>query len=234
MVGLYLYDSAVLLASNEVILSPRQSGRWVVMFGADSFQLRGKEPFMPNPLLPHHPIFRLSWNVEGLVGPCRPWSPPCTEYGVLVPYVWLMFLALFFVIPLGLFSNYGHGAIAAGIALFYLCAIAALIVAWIKRADFGLSQRRFASLALECLTCPPFAVNLIRHLSLGVRPREDFLVMIDQCLAPSERDAALSKVISRVRNEIDWEEEGSPRSRSLNAHLQFLCTESNTCRALNS
>lgn len=82
MVGLYLYDSAVLLASNEVILSPRQSGRWVAMFGADSFQLRGKEPFMPNPLLPHHPIFRLSWNIEGLVGPVGHGHHPApnTEY----------------------------------------------------------------------------------------------------------------------------------------------------------
>lgn len=234
MVGLYLYDSALLLSSNEVILSPHRSGGWVAMFGADSFQIRGKEPFMPNPLLPHRPVFLLSWNTEGLVGPCQPWSPPGIGYGVIAPYVWLMFLALFLVIPLGLFSSYGNAAIAAGIALFYVSAIAALTLAWIKRADFCLSRRRFAALALECLTCPPFAINLIRHLSLGVRPREDFLTMIDQCLAPSERDAALSKVISRVKNEIDWEEEGSPRSKILHAHLQFLASESNTCRALNS
>lgn len=234
MVGLYLYDSALLLASNEALLSPGNKGRWTALFGADSFQVRGKEPFVPNPLLPHRPLYRFSWNTEGLVGPSRPWSPPGNVYAILAPSIWLMLVALFVLIPLGLFSRLGNIAVAAGIVLFYVNALMALTLVWFKRGDYEISGRRFASLAFESLTCPPFALNLVRHLSLGCQPREDFLSVVNHCLSGAERDAALEKVITRVKSEIDWEDEGTPRANTLNTHLQYLSRESNSCRALSS
>jgi hypothetical protein len=234
MVGLYLYDSALLLASNEALLSPVCKGRWRAMFGADGFQVRGKEPFCPNPLLPHRPLYRFSWNMEGLAGSGQAWSPPGNVYTILAPSVWLMLLALFVLIPAGLFSRLGSLAVVAGIVFFYLNALLALALVWIKRADYAICGRRFASLAIESLTCPPFALNMVRRLSLGLQPREDFLSVIDQCLTGSERDAALTKVIIRVKNEIDWEDEGSARATALNAHLQFLSHESESCRESKS
>lgn len=234
MVGLYLYDSALLLASNEALLSPGNKGRWTALFGADSFQVRGKEPFVPNPLLPHRPLYRFSWNTEGLVGPSRPWSPPGNVYAILAPSIWLMLVALFVLIPLGLFSRLGNIAVATGIVLFYVNALMALTLVWFKRGDYEISGRRFASLAFESLTCPPFALNLVRHLSLGCQPREDFLSVVNHCLPGAERDAALEKVITRVKSEIDWEDEGTPRANTLNRHLQYLSRESNSCRALSS
>lgn len=235
MVGLYLYDSALLLASNEALLTPGRKGRWIALFGADSYQVRGKEPFLPNPLLPHRPLYRFSWNTEGLVGPSRPWSPPTGKvYAILAPSIWLMLVALFVLIPLGLFSRLGNLAIAAGIVLFYVNALIALTLAWFKRGDYEISGRRFSFLTFESLTCPPFALNLVRHLSLSVHPREDFLSVVDGCLSGTERDAALKKVITRVKSEIDWEDEGTPRAETLNLHLKYLTRESNSCRALSS
>lgn len=234
MVGLYLYDSSLLLSSNEALLTPGRNGRWFALFGADSFQVRGKEPFLPNPLLPHRPLYRFSWNAEGLVGPSRQWTAPADVYSILAPLIWLMLVALFVLIPLGLFSRLGNLAVAAGIILFYVNALMALSLVWFKRSDYGLSGRRFGALAVECLTCPPFAINMVRHLSLGFQPREDFLSVVEQCLTSSERDAALARVITRVKNEIDWEDEGSPRAKTLNTHLQYLSRESDTCRALSS
>jgi hypothetical protein len=136
-----------------------------------------------------------------------------------------MLLALFGLIPLGLFSRLGHLAIAAGVVLFYVTVVTALTLVWMKRADHALSGRRFAALAVECLTCPPFALNLVRHLSLGGKPGQDFLAVIDQCLTGAERNAALAQAVTRIRNEIDWEDEGSPRATTLNTHLQFLTRE---------
>jgi hypothetical protein len=225
MVGLYLYDATLLLASHEAILTPGGKGRWQARFGAAGFTLRGKEPFCPNPLLPHRPLYRFAWRPEGLIGPSPPWSPPGKGYTMLAPFIWLMLLALFGLIPLGLFSRLGHLAIAAGIVLFYVTAVTALTLVWRKRADHALSSRRFAALAVECLTCPPFALNLVRHLSLGGKPGQDFLAVIDQCLTGAERNAALAQVVTRIRNEIDWEDEGSPRATALNTHLQFLTRE---------
>lgn len=230
LVGLYLYDSALLLASNEVLLSPDRKGRWHALFGSNNFQLRGKEPFVPNPLLPHRPIYRFSWDSEGIIVRSREWTAPVNRYSFLAPSIWFMFLAIFVLIPLGLLTRLGSIAIASGIILFYVNALIALSSVWFKRSDHGLSKRRFVSLAFECLTCPPFAINLVRHLSLGIQPKEDFLSVVDQCLIGSARDAALSEVIIRIKNEIDWEDESSLRAQTLNSHLQYLSHESDTCR----
>jgi hypothetical protein len=233
MAGLYLYDSVQLLANNEVLLTPVRQNTWGALFGADSFQVRGKEPCIPNPLLPHRPLYRFSWRTEGLVGPCQPWMPPGNVYIALVPFIWTMVLALFFVIPLGFFTHLGDLAIAAGVILFYINALSALALVWFKRATLGISGKRFASLALESLSCPPFALNLVRHISLSVQPREDFLSVAGRLLSSAEWDAALRKMIVRVKNEIDWEDERTPRAETLNTHLQHLSRESDSCRALS-
>jgi hypothetical protein len=232
--GLYLYDSALLLASNEVLLTPSRKGTWTALFGSDSFLLLGKEPCVPSPWLPHRPLYRFAWNKEGLVGPSQPWTPPGNEYAVLAPPIWMMALALFLLIPLGLFSRLGHLAIASGVVLFYLNALLALTMAWLKRGVFQITARRFAALAFECLTCPPFALNLTRHISLTTRPSEDFLSVAHRLLPRQARKTALNKAIVRVKNEIDWEDEGTARAETLNIHLQHLLGESATCQATNS
>lgn len=235
MVGLYLYDSALLLESNEAVLVAGRKARWTAQFGAENFVVRGKELFVPNPLLPHRPLYRFSWNSEGVVGPKQPWVPPLAkEFAILSPLIWLMLLALFVLIPLGLYSRLGNVAVAAGVVLFYISALLALALVWVRRGDYGISGRRLSLLAFESLTCPPFALNLVRHLSLNLQPKEDFLAVIDNCQFFTGRDSALKNLIARVKSEIAWEQEGSARSERLNAHLKYLYQESNSCREPNS
>ena len=234
MAGLYLYDCAQLLASNEGLLIKVGKESWSARFGSDSFQVRGKEPCLPDPLLPHRPLFRFSWNKEGIVRPSQAWTPPGNEYAILALPVWMMGMALFLLIPLGLFSRLGHLAIATGIVLFYFNALLALTLIWFKRQIFRISARRFAALGFECLTCPPFAVNLIRHLSLSNQPSEDFLSVVDRLLTGETLELALNEASIRVKNDIDWEEEGTARSEALIAHQQQLSRKIDTCRVLNS
>ncbi len=232
MVGLYLYDSAMLLASNEALLSPARKGKWRASFGADHFHIRGKEPFLPNPLLPHRPLYRFFWNTEGLVGPSQPWTPPSgNRYAILIPFIWAMLASLFVLIPLGLFSPLGDLAVAIGILLFYANALMALALVWFNREGYGINGKRFAGLAFESLTCPPFALNLVRHLSLGLRPRTDFLSVAGQYLSGIEYDATLAKAIFRIESELDWEGEDTPRGMALNAHRQYLIHEWHSSQA---
>ncbi|MDR2220473.1 MAG: hypothetical protein LBE24_07845 [Methylobacillus sp.] len=230
MVALYLYDSTMLLASNEAVLAGGKK-RWGALFGADNVPMRNKEPLIPNPFLPHQPLYRFAWKMEGQSDPTPSWSPPVNSYARLIPSVWLMFLALFALIPLGLFAL-GPWVWIAGMALFYVNAILALTLVWFKRADYAVSNWRFAALAFECLACPPFALNLVRHLSLQFKPTEDFIAVMNQYLSEAEREAALAKIARRLRHAIDWETEASPRAAALTAHLQTI--ESALCRAPKS
>lgn len=234
LVGLYLYDSTLLLASNEAILNCGWQGKWSALFGADSFQVRGKEPFLPNPFFPHRPLYRFAWNTTGFIGPSQPWATPSNPYGVLAPFIWCMAGAIFILIPLGLFSRLSNVAIAAGVTIFYACALMALVMVWLKRETYGISRKRFASLAFESLTCPPFAINMVRHLSLDVQPAEDFLSAADRLLGEDARIAALQKMIIRVQSEIDWGDVGTAHAEALNTQLKYLNRESNTCRVLSS
>jgi hypothetical protein len=231
MVALYLYDSALLLASNEAVLSGGKK-RWGALFGADNVPLRNKEPLIPNPLLPHHPLYRFSWKMEGQSsGSAPPWTPPVNSYARLALPIWFMFLGLFVLFPLGVFV-FGPWVWLAGMALFYVNALLALTLVWLNRANYAVGKQRFAALVFECLACPPFALNLVRHLSLQFKPAEDFIAVINQCLGETEREAALTKIARRLRHALDWEAENSPRAAALAAHLQTI--ESALCRASKS
>lgn len=235
LVGLYLYDSIRLLAGNEALLCRTRGGKWSILFGSDRFQIRGKEPLLPNPFLPHRPLYRLVWQTEGLPGPVRQWTPPPGNlYFPLAPFIFGMALGLFGLIPLGLFSKFGNVTIAAGIVVFYLNALSVLTCVWIKREAYQCSGRRFASLAFESLTCPPFALNIVRHLSMAIPVSEDMLSAGRRILGENEWAEAVDQFVIRVDNEIAWEPEGSNRARALTTHRQYLQQESNSCRLLES
>src|SRR6185503_1463776 len=59
--ALYLFDSLLLLSSDEAALLRGWRGRWFAGFGASRWRLAGKEPYVPNPFTPHFPLFRLRW-----------------------------------------------------------------------------------------------------------------------------------------------------------------------------
>lgn len=233
MVGLYLYDSARLLHANEGVLMASLGGRWSLHFGAEHFTLRGKEPFIPNPLLPHRPLFPVHWKQQlasGATTTAPRWTPPpFGPYKVLAPLVWLMGLALFGLIPLGLFSRFGNVAIAAGIMLFYAAALAALGITWFKRHALSLSARQVGALAFESLTCPPFALNLIRHISSHAHPPEELISAGRRLLRREDWNASLPLVIKRIDNAISFEAEGTPRAQALAAYQAALNSELASC-----
>lgn len=228
MAGLYLYDSARLLHSNEGVLAATLGGRWSLHFGAEHYTLRGKEPFLPNPLLPHRPAFPLRWKQQLVAATpaAQRWTPPpFAPYKVLAPFVWLMALALFGLIPAGLFSRYGNVAIAAGILLFYGTALLALAYIWFKRAALKLTGRQVGALAFESLTCPPFALNLVRHISWRAAPSEELVSAARRLLRKDDWTGTLPAVIKRIDNAIEWESEGTPRAQALTEYQAALSQE---------
>jgi len=228
MAGLYLYDSARLLHSNEGVLAATLGGRWSLHFGAEHYTLRGKEPFVPNPLLPHRPLFPLRWKqqVVAAAPPAQRWAPPSfVPYKVLAPLIWLMALSLFGLIPAGLFSRYGNVVAAAGILLFYASALLALTYVWFKRGTLKLTGRQVGALAFESLTCPPFALNLVRHISWQAAPPEELDSASRRLLRKDDWTATLPTVIKRIDNAIAWENEGTPRAQALADYQASLNSE---------
>src|SRR6185295_9187695 len=141
----------------------------------------------PNPLLPHRPVFKLSWQLGGgaVVVAHENWDALRSAARPRAPLIWLMALALFVLLPLGFFPTLGDRALVAALVVLYSSVIAALVWIWRNRGVFGLAGRQFTALAFESMVCTPFALNLAKKLAAQAATRED-LVSASRRLQTSE------------------------------------------------
>ena len=230
-VGLYLYDSALLLYSNEAVMAARRHGGWLVGFGSRQTTLRGKELYLPNPLVPTRPLFRMAWSFENAAqGALGGLVEESARFKRFVPTVWSLFVVSFVLLPVALFGRLGDWAIVAVFGLIYVNLLAIALVLWLTRSQLQLSGPKVAAMALDLLLCPPFAINIIRRLSLRL-PASD-LVVAARCLQSSEGwEVTRAELTARLDEEIAGEEEGSPRMAALAARRDGLNTGDTLCPA---
>ncbi len=229
IVGLYIYDSALLLYCNEGVLSPKRRDSWRVGLGSANFGVSGKGLFVPNPLLMHRPLFRLSWRFEGSKT-TEPWKPPRNAFFTLVPMVWSIAVSLFILIPLGFFTRLGDRILFPALLLLFGNIFIALFWIWLNRATFNLSMHRFAGLAFESVICRPFSLNLIRHLSLNIPVVEDLVYVAKRLQAPSDWNETRAALQARLDSELDIEDPESERFKLLKERRQMLSLESAECQ----
>jgi hypothetical protein len=214
-VAFYLYDAAHLLWQNELVYE-RAGRRWRVE-GGSSIRLGGRRLFLPNPLLPHRPLFLVRWTatsrepdaddaaaarvakLEAVLAALRP-------IGVLNQVQ----VALLCLLPVALWSL-GTGIAALTVfAAFYLVTLVALAVVWRRRAALALSTRAFWSLCFDALACAPFAINLVRRIclrhGLGLEPLRFAVRHVDAGTLAQVREL----VAARVR-----EEHGAPGAEDM-------------------
>lgn len=218
--ALYLVDSFWLLASNEAVLFRGWRGRWQAGFGVMRWRLGAREPYLPNPFMPHRPQFRLVWRVDG-VGPLDKNTPPALqlppELTRFAPFVCSAGVVLFVLLPLGLFAKLGTGFTLAVIVLLYTINSAALLQLWLLRGHLKLSKPQAAQLVFECLVCPPFAINLVRRLCARLRHDEDFVAAAARLLRPADLALAHAQCLMRLDEQIECEPDSSTRLTLLQA-----------------
>lgn len=220
-IGLYLYDSALLLYGNEGVVTTQGGSGWRVAFGS-AIELRGKALFVPAPLFPHRPVFRLAWNFAGAGGGDPGWTARRALLAPLAPAIWVMAAALFVLLPLGLFTRLGESMLLAALALLYGGVIGALAWLAFRRARLDLAPRRLAQLAFEALLCPPFALNLVRKLSAEFSVEEDLVGAARRLLRAPDWEAARGAFLARLDEELEQEEGNEARLAALKRCRQRL------------
>lgn len=166
-IAFYLYDSMLLLYANDLVFTQRGS-KWTVAGGSD-LRLAGRRIYLPNPLTPYAALFRVSWSpADRRSASERPedlqhFERALSEMRVLVCVLLAILLGVLPTVSLLL----GAGvAMLMIFALYYLLVLVLLGLVFRKRHDVGLGTKLFWLLALDVLACAPFAVNLVRKLSL--------------------------------------------------------------------
>lgn len=221
VVALYLFDSMVLLYCNEAVMYPVGQKGWQLSFGSRRFQWRGREVFLPNPLKPHRPLYRVVWSYgtpsDG--GAAPDWR---RGYRGLAIAICSMALALGLLLPLGLFSRWGDVMIVAALIVFYGAALVALGMLWRRRKALRLGRNPFLRLAFECLTCPPFALNLIRHVSLLTQPPVDLVSIAHGLQDVNTWEETRRQLVARLQEELQWLGPADPEVDAVNAELMHL------------
>ncbi len=228
----YLFDSSVRLFCNEgfLIQSPQHKPHWQVFCGFSFLQWGGKLIFIPNPLRFYCPQFRLAWDFEGVLNVLATEDasnfpadfPPKLPFTGLRICLFGVFIALFVLLPLGFFSYFSHLALIAGLAMLYASIFAALICVWRHKKSFAVSNQRFLFLAFESLICPPFALNLIRHISGGQSLNIHLLAAAKHLQQAADYQHSLALFIRKINDELALEALQSERFLRLSQSLQAL------------
>jgi len=219
----YLYDSSVLLYSNEAVLTADAAGRWSATMGWTGFVIAGRSLCMLNPFTPQRPAFRLSWDFDGLEreGQTIAWALRAQEFKILAPTTLISWAALFVLLPLGMFTALGAYAVVPALVLLYGSTLLALFHLRRKRTVlFG--GRRFLGLAFECLACPPFAVNIVRRTTLAEKIAEPVPLAAVRLLDAEGWAALRDKCLSRVDDAMQRAADDPEECRLLEAQKQRL------------
>jgi hypothetical protein len=209
----YVYDAAQLLYANEGVISPAGK-KWLAASAHKGWALRGRSLFLPNLLTPHRPIYRLLWNSSRIdAASAMDWEAEKRLYRPWIPVVYGMGVALFGLLPAALFYFRSDIVLLACAVLIYLHSLLAGVALFTGRKRLQLSNRKAWSLFVECLLCPPFAINLIRKLSLQRAPAETFIgaafCLLDQERWPVLRDDLIALI------ELDMTSTGTEQEAAL-------------------
>jgi hypothetical protein len=232
-IAFYLYDSLLWLYGDELVLI-RRAHRWDHAAGPDRLLFR-RRLYLPNPLTPQRPLWRACWSgfarrdrftdlsaLAGLELTLRPLR-------VLVTLLWLLIVV---ALPVMALSGAQPAIVLALLAAVY--SVAAMMVGWLwrQRATLGLSARSCRALSFDALACPPFAINLIRKISLRTTINGELMAQARGAFDQFALGSLRTTLIRRVSELLAVEAPGSVRHTALAAYHGEL-VEQGTCPVTN-
>jgi hypothetical protein len=218
----YVHDSCALLFADELVLE-RVGHRWRAHAGVSSL-ISGKRPFVPNPMAPYRPLMRVS--LGSLLADKRVGRADYAHFlNALAPFQMLStcLLVLFFpVLPLVLFG-FGTGAELLGWLVTVYAAVACIIYSMFRRRRvLELSHRELGLLAFEFVSCAPYAINVVRKLTLRVEAVT--LAAAATTFDPHSVRALRAAGDARIDEMLHSWEPGTPQSDSLLDYRERLAT----------
>jgi hypothetical protein len=215
-IAFYLYDSAQLLWHNELMFV-RAGRRWLAE-GPSTVSLSGRRVYLPNPLLPQRPGFRIHWT---LADERTAADAPSDEFlRALKPigFVTLLLACMLVLLPLVSWTLGTSLALLLLFAAYYLCVLVALAIMLWRRKALQLSGGACASLVFDSLACAPFAANLVRKIALRRGLDGDPLLFAGTHFGTAGREALRAQLLRKIEEQ-QAGEAPSPERRAQIAEL---------------
>jgi len=121
-----------------------------------------------------------------------------------------------------MFTDLGAYAIVPALVLLYGSILLALFELRRNRALVWLGRRRFWGIVFECVACPPFGVNMVRHITLGTRIGEPLPLAAVRLLDAARWAELRDQCVSRIDDAIQLVAEDSMEHEELEAQKQRL------------
>ncbi|HWM70973.1 MAG TPA: hypothetical protein VNO35_30665 [Steroidobacteraceae bacterium] len=221
-VALYLFDSTLLLYSNELIFLHRpRTWSWA---RSSTLLLAGRRVYFPNPLTPGTPQFRVRWSEADSRQEQEDSAELDRFFRALRPVQYLVntLLVILLVLPVELLL-FGTGVeLLVVMAAFYLVVLATLSYLYAQRHELRLTGRSFLALCFDSLACAPFAINLVRKLALRRGLAGNPIAFATRAFEPAAVGSLIHAVAARVSEEQQREAGQSARWADLEAYRQRL------------
>jgi hypothetical protein len=221
-IGLYLFDSVLLLYSNEVLFV-NGGGRWSFVMSSPLL-LGGRRLCFVNPLTPVVTQFRVRWSDQDTrqeqeqPGEIQEFLAALRPVRYLVAVLGVLLLAL----PVEL-VYFGTGPeLLVLMASFYVVILVALTYVYVKRRVLKLTGRSFAALAFDALACSPFAINLVRKLGMRRALAGNPVDFAQRSFDPQTFVALITAIAARVGEDQQREYGQTPRWHELESYRQQL------------
>ena len=158
----YAYDCCLLLFDNETV-QHWAGGSWLPQ-APTSIVLMRKRLLLLDLLRPDRLCLRTAAEPADLApAPAglllKAMRPLQAGVLMLAVLLWLVLPTVSLVLGAGL-------ALLAVFAAYYACVVALLVITSNRRVALGLGTKAYWAIALDCILCPPFAVNLVRKITL--------------------------------------------------------------------
>ncbi len=189
--GFYIYDSIFLVYSNQIVFV-ESLGKWKFSFPSYRYRLRGKFLFLPNILTPYKAIFLQSWPSQEKQFSSSSNNKQKIFLKELLPYriysVSIAFLVLL-ALPLGIFFLASTNLLLVILLSIYFLSLTLVTNLWFDRRNLNLTNKEVVSIAIDAIACPPFAVNIVKKISLKMRSENSPINFANKHL--SKKDLAI-------------------------------------------
>ena len=222
-IAFYLYDSLLCLYGDELVLI-KAGARWDHSGGGNRLLFR-RRWYLPNPLTPQRLLWKACWSqaaatsaVTDLAGVAQVGERLQTLRVLVLIELALVAAAL----PLTVLAGATPLVLLLVFAAIYLVAAIAVIWLWRRRSQLGLTARHCRSLSFDALACPPFAINLVRKISLLTEIRGELLGLARPVFEAAALGRLRATLLRRVSEQLAVESADSARHTALESYQREL------------
>lgn len=215
----------MLLYANELVYL-HTKGRWSFITATSLSQLSGRYLYLPNLLMPEKAMFRVCWSTSS--SHTKHDQDDEVLHHLLAAIdslrylIYLLWALLIIALPFTLIFAGTNMTFLLVLGLVYGVIVALLVKVFLKRSDFNLSKRSFAKIAFDSLACAPLALNMVRKITLRYSLASDPITFAQTRFDGMMFSHLLTTLNQWIADELEFEDETSPRYRSLSGYKKIL------------